>query len=228
MSLKPLPPLSKEEEAQLFAAGGPKLLETLIRSNLAFVYKTAWKYRTVADEDDLVQAGMMGISRALEDFDPGKGNRFTTYAAWWIRAYVQQEAKRSQRAGFTATGGDGVDLRARMGVPELCGPGGEGIAGALEQLPDEAPSPERALTSQECGEALQYALQQLCRHPNGDKVAKVIQMRLLEEKTLQEIGEVLGFSRERARQLEMTGMPSLRKYMLAYVSANSKEDCQNL
>ncbi|MGE5200881.1 MAG: RNA polymerase factor sigma-32 [Acidobacteriota bacterium] len=39
---------------------------------------------------DLVAAGNLGLMRAVKGFDPGRGVRFSTYAAWWIRAEMQE------------------------------------------------------------------------------------------------------------------------------------------
>lgn len=41
---------------------------------------------------DLFQEGMLGIVRALQDFKPGRGFRFSTYATWWVKAYASRHA----------------------------------------------------------------------------------------------------------------------------------------
>jgi RNA polymerase sigma factor (sigma-70 family) len=58
----------------------------MIESNLGLVHAMANAYRGrgVAD-DDLVQEGTVGLIQAVDRFDPGRGVKFSTYAAWWIR-----------------------------------------------------------------------------------------------------------------------------------------------
>src|SRR3954451_21109389 len=57
-----------------------------IESNLGLVHVLAKAYRGrgVAD-DDLVQEGTVGLIQAVDRFDPDRGVKFSTYAAWWIR-----------------------------------------------------------------------------------------------------------------------------------------------
>ena len=47
-----------------------------------------------AEYDDLVAEGYIGLQIAKERFDPDTGNKFITFAWWWIRGKVQQAADR--------------------------------------------------------------------------------------------------------------------------------------
>jgi RNA polymerase sigma-32 factor len=68
----------------------------LVTANLRFVVKIAFEYRTYGMRLlDLIQEGNLGLMVAVERFDPSRGVRLTTYAVWWIRAYIQEHIRRS-------------------------------------------------------------------------------------------------------------------------------------
>lgn len=74
------------------AAAGSRL----VTANLRFVVKIAFEYRTYGVRLlDLIQEGNLGLMVAVDRFDPYRGVRLTTYAVWWIRAYVQEHIRRS-------------------------------------------------------------------------------------------------------------------------------------
>lgn len=66
---------------------GKRARDRVIRSNLRLVISFAERYRSVPSQyqDDLIQAGNIGLMRAVEKFDPSRGYKFSTYAYWWIR-----------------------------------------------------------------------------------------------------------------------------------------------
>ena len=68
---------------------GETAREILIRSNLRLVFSVAKKYNTQGlTMGDLVQEGNIGLIIATDKFDYHLGNRFSTYATWWIRQSI--------------------------------------------------------------------------------------------------------------------------------------------
>ncbi|MDO8617776.1 MAG: sigma-70 family RNA polymerase sigma factor [Candidatus Uhrbacteria bacterium] len=64
-------------------------LEQLVKAHLRLVIKIAMEFRySRVDMDDLIQQGNFGLVIAARRFDPHRGSRLATYAAWWIRAYM--------------------------------------------------------------------------------------------------------------------------------------------
>jgi RNA polymerase sigma-32 factor len=87
------PLLGCKEEQELaervFTEGDKAASQTLILSNLRLVVKVAVNYHSgYLDLLDLIQEGNMGLIRAAHKYDPYKGPRFSTYAFFWIRAYI--------------------------------------------------------------------------------------------------------------------------------------------
>ncbi|SRR5712692_5062706 len=87
------PFLTKEEELHLFhdfqTTGNRESAVKLILSNLRVSVALAAEYlHSGADYLDLIQEGNVGLMQAIRKFDPAKGSRFHSYAAWWVRAYI--------------------------------------------------------------------------------------------------------------------------------------------
>lgn len=61
----------------------------LVTSNLRLVVKIAYEYRRAyRNMMDLVQEGNIGLMQAVKRYDPYRGVKLSSYAAWWIRAYI--------------------------------------------------------------------------------------------------------------------------------------------
>ena len=81
-------PLEQGEFASL-KGEAREAAECLFLHNQRLVYSVAKKYpQTGMSYEDLVQHGMTGLIRAVELFDPEQGNKFSTYAMWWVRQSI--------------------------------------------------------------------------------------------------------------------------------------------
>lgn len=73
--------------------------ELLLISNLRLVMSVCRPYRDLGfSYMDLVQEGNFGLIRAVEKFDASLGNRFSTYATWWIKQYILRSLCKQSRA----------------------------------------------------------------------------------------------------------------------------------
>jgi RNA polymerase sigma-32 factor len=91
--IRRLPLLSREEEhelaVQLVETGDQDAARRLIEANLRLVVKIAYEYRRAyRNVLDLVQEGNVGLLQAVRKYDPFRGVKLSSYAAWWIRAYI--------------------------------------------------------------------------------------------------------------------------------------------
>jgi RNA polymerase sigma-32 factor len=87
------PLLGRDDEYELAVRwveqGDLEAARKLVTSNLRLVVKIAHQYRRAYHNLlDLVQEGNVGLVRAVHKFDPYRGVKVSTYAAWWIRAYI--------------------------------------------------------------------------------------------------------------------------------------------
>jgi len=81
----------KKERARLRRQikAGYAAREHLIMANTRLVISIAKRYRgRGVPFHDLIQEGNLGLMRAVDKFDPGRGYKFSTYATWWIRQAV--------------------------------------------------------------------------------------------------------------------------------------------
>ena len=88
-------PLLKPEEEKALAKrvkkGDEEARNKMIRSNLRIVINIAKRYTHFGLAFmDLIEEGNVGLMRAVDKFNPRRGFRFSTYAAWWIKQAISR------------------------------------------------------------------------------------------------------------------------------------------
>ncbi|MCX7792676.1 MAG: sigma-70 family RNA polymerase sigma factor [Chloroflexaceae bacterium] len=89
LAAEPHLPLTERRRLEQQVAAGERARAQLINSNLRLVVSIARRYQGHGlSLLDLIQEGSLGLMRAVDKFDPGRGLKFSTYATYWIRQSV--------------------------------------------------------------------------------------------------------------------------------------------
>ncbi|XWS58675.1 hypothetical protein CRYUN_Cryun08bG0055200 [Craigia yunnanensis] len=97
--------------------------EKLAMSNVHLVMSIAQRYDNMgAEMSDLIQGGLIGLLRGIENFDSSKGYKISTYVYWWIRQRIAKTLNMSQKKVRNATEVFSLD---RDAFPSLNGLPGE-------------------------------------------------------------------------------------------------------
>jgi RNA polymerase primary sigma factor len=213
-AVRKYPLLTREQERDLATrarSGDVAAKQQMARHNLGLVLAIACKQpRGALRLEDLVQEGNIGLMHAVEKFDPRVGTRFSTYAAWWIRAFVGRYLKEARSAVRPRSGTVAyADLSLDAPVGDE-----EGSVSHLDLVPDERPGPESRTISSNDDSRVRASLSRI-RHRVGPLGWDIIHRRLEQDppETLEQIGRRWGVSRERVRQVEAQTKQFLHRYL---------------
>ena len=99
--IRDIPLLKPEEEIRLsrkVRKGDEQARKIMIRANLRLVINLAKRYMYLGMPLlDLIEEGNLGLMKAVEKFNPMKGFRFSTYAAWWIKQGITRSISEQGR-----------------------------------------------------------------------------------------------------------------------------------
>ena len=263
-SLRHQPRLDREEEHRLaveyLRTHDAKIATKLITSNLKLVVKLAHEYtRAGKNLLDLIQEGNVGLVQAVEKYDPNRGVKLSSYAAWWIRAYIlryilqnarivrlgttatqrklffnlRKEKAKLEKMGFVPTSArvaqamsvpehEVIDMEQRLGAPDASldapisayGREDDNDRSRMDMIESVGVRPDTIWEEGEFKERLHEVLMSFGGRLKG-RERELFDSRLMtdEPKTLQELGDAFGISRERTRQLEMRLMARLKTYL---------------
>ena len=248
--------VTKEEEIELAAdihgddpVAQERARAILIKANLRLVVKIAHDFKGLGlPLLDLISEGNIGLMRAVEKFDPQKGAKFSSYAAWWIkqsmrRALANQsrtiripvqsagkinkiksmrlklaeelgreptDAEIAERLEFSKRTVSGLRL-ADLRTFSLHDPIQQGEDGEFQDIiPDNAAqTPERILGDMESVNRLKHLIKEL-----DEREKKILKMRFgldgEKPKTLEEVSQEIGRTRERVRQIQNQALQRLK------------------
>jgi RNA polymerase sigma-32 factor len=228
----------------------------LVLANLRLVVKIAMEYRrTWTNVLDLIQEGNLGLMQAVQRFDPYQGVKLSSYAAYWIRAYIlkylldnirlvrlgttraqrklffrlNKEKRELERLGIEVeprliaerldvTEDDVLDMEQRLGQSDLSFDApvreDEGSATFGDFIASRAPSTEESVADEELRRVFLEKVEEFAATLD-ERDRRIIEERILsdEPKTLQEMGDEFGITRERVRQLEARVVSRLREFL---------------
>tara|TARA_R110000850_G_scaffold150491_4_gene273077 strand:+ start:2143 stop:3021 length:879 start_codon:yes stop_codon:yes gene_type:complete len=245
--------LTREEEVELadrIKNGDKEARAHMIKANLRLVVKIAQDYANYGlPLLDLISEGNIGLMKAVERFDPNKGGKLSTYAAWWIKQSIKRAlANQSKTIRLPVHMVDKISKmrRVAMVLSEELGrePTDEELSeeigidrAKLSQLKSAAQRPasldapigddDSTQFGEIIGDEKARTPLELLSHKNmhmqlddllevlDERERKIVDARFglagQKPKTLEEVGQEFGVTRERIRQLQNIALKKLRR-----------------
>lgn len=250
-----VPLLKPEEEVALarrIHAGDEEARAKMIQANLRLVVKIAHDYANFGlPLLDLISEGNIGLIKAVERFDPDKGGKLSTYAAWWIKQSIKRAlANQSKTIRLPVHLVDKIakmrkltvqlaeelgreptdeEIAVEMEMPvnkvahlksvsvrptSLDAPVGDDDGTELGELvgDESAILPDEELHSKTLLSDIKRMVDDLT-----PRESEIIRLRFgldgEKPKTLEEVGDVFGITRERVRQVQNMALMKMRKVL---------------
>jgi len=212
--LKRTKPLTRAKEKRLLKLskrGNLKARNELLEANLKFVFDVAKRYsgRGVA-MGDLISEGNMGLIKAIEKFDESNDVKFISYAVWWIRhsildaiqkrkltESVELELGSSNDTVFSNKLSDSEDDETDTSLPIF-----EDGINTFEKM-----TMQNSVISKMFGTLSEREIKVICHYFGIDEFKKM---------NLIEIGEELGITSERVRQIKVSAIRKMRSSAMMF------------
>jgi RNA polymerase sigma-32 factor len=232
-TLERVPIMSAAEQAEVAAryarTRDPRDADRLVLGNLRLVVKIArdlGPHRR--DLMDLVQEGNAGLAQAVRRFDPGRGVKLSTYAAFWIRAYIMHYLMATSRMVSCASTREGRrrffdrTLPAQdcsLDAPARRDRDGDRVAGRpFGELiaDDDSVRPDVRCEEREVQTRIRRTVAAF-RPTLDERRRAILDMRFLRDEParLEDVGKRFAVSGERVRQLEARVRRELSRFMAA-------------
>ena len=233
--------LNSDEEEEIFQKikdGDKVALDKLVNANLRFVISVAKEYQNRGlNISDLISEGNYGLITAAHRFDPSKGFKFTSYAVWWIKQAILQSINENSRmirlpnnviSKLNKMDKDDVNFHEKMmdefsliiptcsSLNNVINEDGDELLNIIEDnlfsKPDELESEQNALKRKEIVKAISLL---------SEREKEIILLYYginCEELTLERIGEEVGLTKERVRQVKENAIRKIRHNLGGYFS----------
>jgi RNA polymerase primary sigma factor len=231
------PLVTPHEEVELAARikqGDKDARAKLIRSNLRLVVKIAHDFKGLGlPLLDLISEGNIGLMRAVEKFDPSKGAKLSSYAAWWIKQSMRRalaNQARTIRIPVQSASKISKIQAARTRLTEKLG-----RDPTDKEIAKEVNLTERTVTGLRLGKTTTISLHDPIQHGEDGEFRDIIpdekttspdeivqdeetlrhMVRLIDHlderaRTLEEVSQTIGRTRERVRQIQNQALEKLR------------------
>jgi RNA polymerase sporulation-specific sigma factor len=198
-------PLSGEKEAEYlakFKLGDMDARDTLIKHNLRLVVYIAKKYTNYPDHDELVSVGTLGLIKAINSYEQGKGTQLATYASRCIENEILMSMRSYRKLQNT------VSLYENIGRDK---------DGNETELIDVLSIDEETVYGQLENEMVRTGLLNTVNKHLNPREQKIVLLRFGLQNgiahTQQEVSDLLGISRSYVSRIEKASLEKLRDAM---------------
>jgi RNA polymerase sigma factor (sigma-70 family) len=198
-------------------AGDRRALDELVRANVALCLRLVRRYRghETVQQSDLFSEALLALTKAVDDFEVGRGNNFATYMAYRVRSMLRRRAlqdlsivrhNKSEMSGDFAGRQRDVFLDAPAFGAEPDGPTN------LDRLLVANDDVDAAIDGADRQARTLALLHVFWRDLRGQR-AVIFRRHIIEGATLQDIGAEVGRSRQRVHQVKEQILADLRDFL---------------